>query len=861
LFTTAYRGLFLTQKNEARASASVITKKLAEKQPGAETALLTEQARVVAVFESLKAVNVAEATRALLTIGQALLAAYENLKATRALMDYDDLIGKAQRLLRSDGGASWVHYKLDGGIDHILVDEAQDTSPEQWDVIAALAGDFFAGAGRHEETIEAPRTMFAVGDEKQSIYSFQGADPARFDFMRAQFAGQVAAVDGRLQDVELATSYRSTQAVLSAVDAVFGQGKMADGLTWGDRPIRHTTARDGQGGLVELWPLVEPETVTETDPWDAPLDQISLQSPQARLAGRIAEQIDRWIKDEEILQSAKRPISPGDIMILVRTRAAFAEEMVRALKQVGVPVAGRDRMVLTDHIAIMDLMALGRFVLLPEDDLNTATVLKGPLIELDDDDLFDLAFERPGTLWAAFRAKAGGTPKYQAAFDKLSALLAGADYQPPYEFYAGLLGGGGLEALLAHTGTESREPVDEFLSLALRFEREHPPSLQGFLHWMDVGETQVKRDLEHGLGEVRVMTVHGAKGLQANVVFLTDTCSLPRPQHGPKIHWRDGGGEDEPAIVLWPAFRDNEETICRELRELAHTEAEREYRRLLYVAMTRARDRLYVAGWGSGDAPPEGCWYDMVAKARDDRWREIDLGDGLLGHRLTTDQTATPDSVSVELPLEGGGLALPAWAKLPAPDEPTPPQPLAPSRPFGDEPPVRSPMHGDDGARFKRGTLIHRLLQTLPDLDAGERRPAAARYLARPGHDLTADVQKAITEETLAVLGDPALASLFGPGSQAEVPIAGTSGEWVISGQVDRLVVSDDVVRVIDFKTNRPPPGSEAGVASVYLRQMAAYRDLLRQIYPERRVETVLLWTDGPRALRLSDEILDTAQP
>jgi len=859
-FTTTYRGLFLTQKNEARAAASVITKKLAEKLPDAQAALLTEQVRVVDVFERLKAVNVAEATQALLTIGHALLKAYEDLKSSRALMDYDDLIGKAQDLLRSDGGASWVHYKLDGGIDHILVDEAQDTSPEQWEVIASLAGDFFAGAGRREETQDDPRTVFAVGDEKQSIYSFQGADPARFDFMRARFAGQVAALGERLQEVELATSYRSTQAVLSAVDAVFGRDETADGLTWGDRPIRHTTARNGQGGLVELWPLTEPETATEADPWDAPLDQISLQSPQAQLAARIAGQVSNWISDGEILQSAGRPIRPGDIMILVRTRGAFAEEMVRALKRVGVPVAGRDRMVLTDHIAIMDLMALGRFVLLPEDDLNTATVLKGPLIELDDDDLFDLAFQRAGTLWAALRAKAGGESKYQTAFDKLSVLLAGADYQPPYEFYAGLLGGGGLEALLAHTGAEAREPVDEFLSLALRFEHEHSPSLQGFMQWMDVGETQVKRDLEHGLGEVRVMTVHGAKGLQANVVFLADTCSLPRPQHGPKIHWRDSGSEGEPGIVLWPAFRDNEEALCRELREQAHVEAEREYRRLLYVAMTRARDRLYVAGWGSGDAPPEGCWYDMVSKARDDRWQEIDLGDGLLGHRLPTNQTGTPDSASIELPLEGGGLALPDWAKIRAPDEPTPPQPLAPSRPSGDEPPVRSPMIGDDGARFKRGTLIHRLLQTLPDLEPNMRREAAARFLARPGHDLSPDAQQAIAEETLAVLSDSALQSLFGPNSQAEVPIAGAVGEWVISGQVDRLAISEDVVRVIDFKTNRPPPESESGVASVYLRQMAAYRDLLKQIYPERRVETVLLWTDGPRAMRLSDEILDSAQ-
>ncbi|MAF96211.1 MAG: double-strand break repair helicase AddA [Rhodospirillaceae bacterium] len=870
IFASAYAPVFLTQDGKPR--KSLMTKKPREAHPKALDALEVEQDRVAAVLDRLKAVALAEATAALLVVGMALIDAYEAIKKTRALLDYDDLIEKAGRLLASGDGVSWVHYKLDGGIDHILVDEAQDTSPAQWQVIKRLAGDFYAGEGAGEGERPLARTVFAVGDEKQSIYSFQDADPAYFGLMRDHFRATVANAGGRLQEVELERSYRSAPAVLSVVDDIFASETAADGLTWDDKPIHHHTNRDGQGGVVELWPALSPEDAPAPKPWDAPLDQMSAQSPEARLIEKIADGIAGWLESGEILESAARPITPGDIMILVRTRGSFADRMVRALKRRGIGVTGRDRLKLMDHLAVMDLVASGRFALLPDDDLNTAAVLKGPFVEFDDDVLFGLAHGRKGTLWRTLGKRRDEKPEFISARETLGRLLAAADRTPPYEFYARLLGpGGGRRDLIAHLGPEAGEPIDEFLGLALDFERDHQPSLEGFLHWLESGETEVKREMESGRDEVRVLTVHGAKGLEAPIVFLPDTCTLPGERMDPHIHWAgngDGAGDGGDEFVLWRPSKRDEEKISADLHEKARLRIEREYRRLLYVAMTRARDRLYVCGWHTGKNRKDGCWYDLVEPAMQKKGEEATLETGETVWRHQSPQKAKPDGEKTPSPAPDTE-APPDWALAPPRPEPEPSRPLAPSRPSDDDPSVISPLGpdgGDDGgARFKRGLLIHRLLQSLPDLAPGERQAQGRAYLSRPVHDLGPGEQDEILAETLGVLTHPDHAGLFGPGSLAEVPITGIvggkDGVHVLSGQVDRLLVTEEAVSVIDFKTNRPPPETESDVDPRYLRQMAAYRNALREIYPGRPVRAVLLWTLGPRLMSLSDAILDASAP
>ena len=885
-----YLGAFFTQGGEGDVRKTLIHKEALAAAPGADEILESEAARLDSVRARLRALAVARATAALMRLGGAILKAYERHKRARALLDYDDLILETRKLLRRPGIAPWVLFKLDGGLDHVLIDEAQDTNPDQWSVVEALTAEFFVGEGQRDY----PRTVFAVGDAKQSIFSFQRADPAAFAAMREHFAGRAQDAQQRLEQVALDVSFRSTAAVLQAVDSVFAQETARDGVLFGEAAVRHDPVRVGQAGLVELWPPVDPAEAEDPEPWTPPLlrqpeadrsPPSTDRPPRARLARLIAWKIWHWTRDpvgaddpESWLASKVRRLRPEDCLVLVRRRNEFVEELVRELKQLEVPVAGVDRMILTDQLAVMDLIALGRCLLLPEDDLTLATVLKGPIVGLDEDQLFELAHGREGTLWASLRDKANRHPVFAEALRLLAGLQARADFVRPFELYADLLGPGrGRERLLARLGPDANDPIEEFLNLALLYEREQVPSLEGFLHWLEAGAQEVKRDLEHGQDAVRVMTVHGAKGLQAPVVFLPDTLQVPQDARG--LLWPDerpeGARTERDKLLLWPLRKSYDGPVAAAARGAARRAQEQEYRRLLYVAMTRAEDRLYVCGWNSRRGAPTGCWYKLIEQALPDVAEAVefdfttDLSEGWAGPgwRLRQPQLALPERPSTESKLPAPMVPLPPWAASPPLPEPQPPRPLAPSRPAEAEPPVRSPLGPDEGYRYHRGRIIHRLLQSLPDLTSESRPDAARHYLAQPLHELTPEQQEAILAETLAVLESPDFAPLFGPDSRAEVPLvglvpsAGKGPPQVVSGQVDRLLVTDRAVVVVDYKTNRPPPTAEADVPVLYLRQMASYRAVLQRIYPGLPVDCRLLWTDAPRLMQLSDAVLTGHEP
>ena len=858
----SYTALFFTTAGEVRKK---LLNKDAASVPGALGAMEVEAERLVRVRERLNAATTAGATASLLRLGAAIVHGYARHKAARALLDYDDLILTARRLLRAQGRAAWVLYKLDGGLDHVLIDEAQDTNPEQWDVVQALTEEFFAGEGAAEARGEPQRTVFAVGDGKQSIYSFQRAEPAAFARMRKHFEARARAAERTFRPVALGHSFRSTDAVLQAVDTVFRAPNAHDGVLFdGDAPLHHDPVRVGHSGRVELWPPADPADTQEPDPWAAPTERHGDAPPRQRLARLIAARIQRWTQTDDPdgwLASKGRQMRAGDVLVLVRRRNEFVEELVRELKLRDVPVAGVDRMVLTEQLAVRDLVALGRFLLLPEDSLTLACVLKGPLIGLSEERLFELAWNRgkDASLWDALRDRCQENADFERAFTRLSDWLARADYVPPYELYAQLLGAeGGRRDLVARLGPEANDPVDEFQALALAYEREHVPSLQGFLHWLEAGEQEVKRDAEHGGNAVRVMTVHGAKGLQAPVVFLPDTLQVP--SQGPKMLW-----DEDQGLALWPPRTGDLEAVGRKLREAARHAQSQEYRRLLYVAMTRAEDRLYVCGYNTRKSPPEGCWYELVQQGLSGIAEEHAFdatGDlpqeGWQGTALVLE---SPQRTDAKADREDVGAApeagpLPDWAQAPPAAEPAPPRPLAPSRAPETEPPVRSPLSGDGGAAYQRGRLIHRLLQTLPDLPAETRREAGRRYLDSPSHQLDAAQAEAILEETLRIVEAPEFQHLFGPGSRPEVPVVGLLdrglGPEAASGQIDRLAVTEAAIVIVDYKTNRPPPETPEEVPQVYRAQLATYRRLVQRIWPDRPVETWLLWTDGPRLMQIT---------
>jgi ATP-dependent helicase/nuclease subunit A len=825
----------LTGKGEPR--VKLATKKLTDARPDLLAFLTDLQGRYCAAAERRRAARAAALTHAALILVRAMREDYGHAKRLRGVLDYDDLIVETRNLLYQRGAAAWVLYKLDGGIDHVLIDEAQDTSPEQWEIVRKLTEEFFSGLGRERSQL---RTIFAVGDEKQSIFSFQGADPSQFDINRRHFAEVIAGAEQQLYEVPLITSRRSAPEILTFVDRVFESEAARAGLTYSGAQIVHRAHRETAKGGIEFWPALAPEEEEETD-YYAPVDVVQKASPVARLAGLVAGKIDGWLKSGAQLPGHQRPIQPRDIMILLPRREPFGGEVIRQLKLRRVPVAGADRVRLTEQIAIMDLVALGRFVLQREDDLNLAALLRSPLCGLGEEDLFSLAHDRKADLWTRLVARRGD---FAAAHAFLSALLERADYAPPFEFYSHALTTlGGKELLLARLGMESADAIEEFLSLTLAHERSHSPSLEGFLDWVERGGVEIKRDMEHGRDEVRVMTVHGAKGLEADIVILPDTTSLPEPPS------RKGHLLYDEDRVLFPLADDEAPAIVKQAKARAEAETLREHRRLLYVALTRARDRLYVCGFENKKGVKEGSWYELARAAAESLGVKVTEGDGeIITYGATSEEKGVAASSARKQ------HALPAWTRSPAPVEPALPRLIRPSDAVGVSPPAFSPS---GAGRFRRGLVVHALLARLPEIAPEKRRAVALAFVQASGLKQPGK----LVDETLAVLDDPDFAAAFAPGSQAEagllaeLPELGAGAR--VNGRIDRLAVTGTSVLILDYKTNRPPPAREADVPAVYLAQMALYRAAAAKVFAGRRIVCGLVFTDGPRLLQLSDVVLD----
>lgn len=869
---------FFDSKGEPR--AKLMSKGLSEARPDLHASASSAQLRFAALMNELKALTAVEATVALYRLAGSVLQRYTDAKAAAGALDFDDLIARTISLLSSSNQADWVLFKLDGGLDHILVDEAQDTSPQQWQIISALAREFFSGSGAREDVV---RTLFAVGDEKQSIYSFQGAEPERFREMGASFASLASQARGSWQAVPLNLSFRTVQPVLDAVDRVFADPARTPGLTSAAQEIRHIASRHGAAGLVELWPLETMADQAEADPWE-PLADTAERAPANRLAERIAATIAHWMASGEVLPSTGKAITPGDVLILVRKRNPFAVPMVAALKARGIPVAGSDRVHLSEQVAVRDLMALGDFLTLPEDDLALASVLKSPLFNLNDADLTEIAPGRKGALWKAFLAHADTNLMYRGAAETLKKWRAKADFVPPFEFFSHLLERDGARSAFLHRlGPEAADAIDEFLELALNYDDGEPPSLTGFLASLREAGHEVKRDMEHGRDEVRVMTVHGAKGLEAPIVILPDTCTTASGD-GPGLRLlkltRAKRPPGVPDPVVWVVKGTSKLPQLRDAATGAQERETAERNRLLYVAMTRARDRLYVAGFEGRKKRPADCWYDLIADALRPMMQPAGTPSGTV-LRLETAQTGERDPPPSSNLSQQAPVPLPAFALKRAAAEPLLAVPLAPSRlePYAPdaegEPALRrepgpgdthdrpSPLHLADGNRFLRGTLTHALLEHLPSLPAHTHGQAARAFVSKRGAGLSTAAQDSIVNESLAILADPTFKALFGPASRAEVSIAATlprpsgSGPALkLNGQIDRLVVREREVLIVDYKTNRPPPRALEQVAPAYLFQLAAYVLALGEIYPSRRVRAALLWTDGPRLMEVPDKLI-----
>jgi ATP-dependent helicase/nuclease subunit A len=788
-----------------------------------------------------------------LRAGQAFAKAYTHAKRSAGVADFDDLIDWTRRLLAKPGMGEWVRYKLDRQVDHILVDEAQDTNAAQWEIIDRLVDEFFTGAS---EADRRWRTLFTVGDFKQAIYGFQGTDPEQFEQARRKYRGLAEALIKSERSVELAeerarefrdlsigASFRSAQPILDVVDSVIDQlGHEAIGLP--QRPDRHVAHHSERAGKVELWPpFAAPDGEDDSDEGEERWVDVRDRFYAEELATRVGELIEK----APVLGSTGRPLIPGDILVLVRSRGELASLIVARLFGKGIPVAGVDRLHLHDPLAVQDLLAAVRFAVQPNDDLSLANLLVSPLIGWDQDRLRELAFGRKGPLWRTLRQRAGEIAEFRTAHDELAELLRIADFTTPSKFLETILTGPlqGRRKLYGRLGMASRDAIDELMNSAIEFERNEIASLDRFLSWFSRGDVDVQRDPAAPANEVRVMTVHGAKGLQAPVVILADATADPAKLGRTPITL----DFPVPGVGTAPLLRPKKEERVSPFAELIEEQERRdlqEHWRLLYVALTRAADRLIVTGVApkakkdGSDPRPENCWHRAVQNGL------LALGAAPVERegqtRLVHESTAASARKRVASATGVPSAQVPSWAKSPAPPEARPPRPLAPSA-LAEDREAAPPPSPEMRAAAERGTLIHALLERLPPVAPEQREAAALRWLERSGGIADADSRREIANIVCKLISDSRFAALFGPGSLGEAPIAAalTDGR-VIAGTVDRLKVEADRVLVVDYKTGRAPERQE-DIPAAHRLQMQAYAEALSVIFPKRNIEAALLYT------------------
>jgi len=792
-----------------------------------------------------------------LLVGKRFTHFYAQAKQERGVIDFDDMIRRTAALLGTSHMADWVRYKLDRQIDHILVDESQDTNKAQWDIIDSLSDDFFSGSGAKSERV---RTIFSVGDFKQAIYGFQGTAPERYREAGERFEEKIKAADKALERLTLSQSFRSTAPVLDFVNAVI-ETTGPENLGISEAIEDHYSVKPEVGMVELLLPVAAGASSDQGAANDNIDDEESWISDEKRLlAARLADHAKALIDERPWLVSQDRYLEPGDIMFLLRSRGELASLLVAQLHERGVPVAGIDRLRLAQPLVVQDLLAVIRFVLQPQDDLSLACILVSPIIGWSQEQLLEFGYRsnRRVSLWQHLREQ----DAIANDIAPLRAVLDAADYITVYDFLEDILSGpiGARRKFVARLGTEALVPIEEMLNTALQFQQQQGGGLQSFLGWFDRGDIEIKREGTGSANEVRVMTVHGAKGLQAPVVILADTTSDPdkKPDRSAELLMDEGK-----RTPLLPIRSSEQSGRLAEIVEMQKERELQEHKRLLYVAMTRAEERLIMGGSlgisRKGEAPVES-WYMALERGMlalrciwesDARWGQVMRHVGSEGVAGQPNADAKPRADRSPMATE-----LPAWLFAQAPQESRPPRPLVPSR-------IEDDDYGDAPASLamraaaERGKLLHALFERITDPNSLS---AAKRWLVATVRDPAIDGGQLLDAAT-AVIADPASAPFFSPSARAEVPLAALVGDTVITGRIDRLVIEPGLVRFVDFKTGRSVPDDESGVGTSYLRQMAHYAAALKTIFPDHKIEASLLFTHAPRLITLSDAILAAHKP
>ncbi|WP_264338298.1 UvrD-helicase domain-containing protein [Wolbachia endosymbiont (group A) of Cheilosia soror] len=823
-----------SESHEKKSISSIATKSILEKFKDAEQIIESVQNVVFTHIRDMNSYQIFKRTSSLLGVFKVYIDLYNIEKSKNALLDYNDIINLATNLLSNPNYKDWILFNLDQKIDHILVDEAQDNSISQWKIITNLCDEFFAGN-------DEKRTLFVVGDVKQSIYRFQGANPHLFNYMQQYFHTKTGGRDWI--SCQLEKSFRSTPEVLMLVDRIFNNFRAE--IFFNDNEIKHVPHRENDQGYIEIWPALPRRKEKEQQALQIPLTcKEGYTIADRLLAQTIANRIHNWLNEGRILVAKDRHIEPRDIMVLVRQRNVLVDYIISELKKANVPVVGRDYFRIMDYIAVQDLIALAEFLLLQANDLALANALKSPLFNFTEDDLFNIAYDRKEhSLWERIH-------DYSVViYSELNYLINLSRMESPLALFTHILRTG-KKKFAARLGLECFEVLDEFMNLVLQFEN---PSLQAFVQWIKENNPEIKNDMQSERNAVRIMTIHKSKGLQAPIVFLVDTNTVPRNSESIIFD-----GTEAP---FWCGKNNN--AYCDQAKREKKLEDYNEYLRLLYVALTRAEDELYIL---SKEPVQKGSWYDLITKYGEPYEKKQRDLQPIFKEKVEVlcvnanypyiykkrDYFDVPViSLPPNLSMSFQCLTLESSKKEGEPASATRspvsfqhslssfqhPSLSSQCLTLGSSKKEEKPASATwitDG--YARGLIIHSILQYMPKIEKDRRKNWVRKYLDNIN---TSEDKDEIYNKILAF--NEKYGYLFDLEGKSEITLSGTIDGKSVLVRLDRLCITQDKAIIIDYKSHR-----NVSVSSLdeIKKQMLIYKTLVQEIYPNKQVECVVIWVE-----------------
>lgn len=865
----------------------LLNKEMADKSPDLAKNLKNAQEEFIKIRDRLNTYKMLKATLASLILAKNLNKHHDELKKKYCFLDFEDLIFCTNDLLKKSEVSAWIRYKLDQEINHILIDEVQDTSLIQWEVIRSLTEDFFVGENAHSH----PRTLFAVGDEKQSIFSFQGAEPTRFFRERQINQQRITNAGNKFSIIQLPLSFRSTADILTAVDKVFSIPENAQGLSEDKEPILHRSNRIGHAGSVQIWEQVFSEKNSPPKDWISHFDSIQIESSKSIIAQRIANKIADIIGCDTVISNGKtRFIRADDILILVRKRTSFIKFMTRLLKNDHkISVSSSDKFILTDHLAIKDLMSLGYFVLSQEDDLSLAALLRSPIFNLSEDDLFEICAKRQKTetVFASLQ---------RLANDKISSLRHIVEYineiiylaksYSPYDFFTLILGAkNGRKLFVSRFGNEVIDVLDEFLDFALRNEQKSYHTMQEFISELENYPPTIKRKQYSNHNEVRIMTVHAAKGLESPIVFLVDDGSeFFNIRHIKGLQILPSTNDDPGIPIYIPQSHLHNHVVFNHIEYTKKT-AREEYNRLLYVGMTRASDKLIICSCKNKDKKnsgslnksktSQGTWYDMVYKSfdGDERVKEVKIKTaankdewGALEWCVPCDKSIIIEKEPAITELNQGDI-IPKEIFESIPNDIDTPYILNPSMlDTKDSPILRSLLSEDSAGQnnfLKRGLIIHKILQVVFALPVEQRKQYVVSYFKKNSKFWPIQEYNNLVLSVTSLLENPTISQAVSYTSYAEVSVSGKVSfpkkDVLISGRIDLISISKKHVLIFEYKTHSYIPQGIEDIPLSHIAQLAMYKEILKVSYADKSFICLLIYVSKPKIFIITQHKLEQA--